>query len=74
MTTDQANQLLLLFNAGYKILVNSPHVDGFVTAIYEKDGVLTYDSIVWNAISLEREDASSITCYTEENWQELKLP
>ena len=74
MTKDEASQLKKLADAGYKILVSSQFVDSFVTAIYEQDNELVYDSAVFGGASLQKQRASSVTCYKEvEDWREIKV-
>lgn len=75
MTKDETHQLKRLADAGCKILVSSQFVDSFVTAIYEQDKELVFDSAVFVGASLQEQRASSVTCYKEiEDWREVNKP
>ena len=75
MTKDEASQLKKLADAGYKILISSGFVDTFITSIYEEDNELVFDSAVFSGASLQKQRASSVTCYKEvKDWQEVSRP
>ena len=75
MTKNEASQLKKLADAGYKILVSSGYVDTFITSIYEEDNELVFDSAVFSGASLQKQRASSVTCYKEvKDWQEVSRP
>ena len=54
MTKDQAEKLMRLHQAGFIVQVNSYCVDGNVSAIYEEDGEIVFDSDVFSGARLTK--------------------